>query len=176
MNFDWKAVVRTVAPALATALGTPLAGMATKVITDALLGVDVTDTSEDALAMAVQSATPDQLIALKQADLQFKKDMAALGVDLEKLANEDRANARQREIATGDVWTPRILAYMLTTGFFLVLGAVMAWGVPESARDTVNLLLGSLGTVWLGAMAYYHGTTAGSRAKTEMLAKMEYPK
>jgi hypothetical protein len=150
--------------------------MATKVITDALLGVDVTDTSEDALAMAVQSATPDQLIALKQADLQFKKDMAALGVDLEKLANEDRANARQREIATGDVWTPRILAYMLTTGFFLVLGAVMAWGVPESARDTVNLLLGSLGTVWLGAMAYYHGTTAGSRAKTEMLAKMEYPK
>jgi hypothetical protein len=176
VNFDWKAVVRTVAPALATALGTPLAGMATKVITDALLGVDVTDTSEDALAMAVQSATPDQLIALKQADLQFKKDMAALGVDLEKLANEDRANARQREIATGDVWTPRILAYMLTTGFFLVLGAVMAWGVPESARDTVNLLLGSLGTVWLGAMAYYHGTTAGSRAKTEMLAKMEYPK
>jgi ABC-type glycerol-3-phosphate transport system substrate-binding protein len=176
VNFDWKAIVRTVAPALATALGTPLAGMATKVITDALLGADATDTSEEAIAMAVQSATPDQLIALKQADLQFKKDMAALSVDIEKLANEDRASARQREIATGDQWTPRVLAYLLTVGFFGVLGSVMAWGVPDSARDTVNLLLGSLGTVWLGAMAYYHGTTAGSRAKTEMLAKMEYPK
>ncbi len=102
--------------------------------------------------------------------------MAALSVDIEKLANEDRASARQREIATGDQWTPRVLAYLLTVGFFGVLGSVMAWGVPDSARDTVNLLLGSLGTVWLGAMAYYHGTTAGSRAKTEMLAKMEYPK
>jgi ABC-type glycerol-3-phosphate transport system substrate-binding protein len=176
VDFDWKSVVRTVAPALATALGTPLAGMATKVIADALLSEDATDTSDEAIALAVQSATPDQLIALKQADLQFKKDMAALSVDIEKLANEDRANARQREISTGDMWTPRILAYMLTTGFFSVLGAVMAWGVPDSARDTVNLLLGSLGTVWLGAMAYYHGTTAGSKAKTEMLAKMEYPK
>lgn len=176
MDFDWKSVVRTVAPALATALGTPLAGAATKVITDALLGGAADDTSEEAIANAVQSATPDQLVVLKQADLQFKKDIAALGVDLEKLANEDRANARQREVSTGDVWTPRILAYMLTVGFFSVLGSVMAFGVPDSARDTVNLLLGSLGTVWLGAMAYYHGTTAGSRAKTELLAKMEYPK
>jgi hypothetical protein len=115
---------------------------------------------------------------LKLFELQQQGQLAELDAWIKAMQAdvEDRANARQREITTGDVWTPRILAYLMTVGFFGVLGAVMAWGVPESARDTVNLLLGSLGTVWLGAMSYYHGTTAGSRAKTELLAKMEFPR
>jgi hypothetical protein len=115
---------------------------------------------------------------LKLFELQQSGQLAELDAWVKAMQAdvEDRANARQREIMTGDVWTPRILAYLLTVGFFGVLGAVMAWGVPESTRDTVNLLLGSLGTVWLGAMSYYHGTTAGSRAKTELLAKMEFPR
>lgn len=173
MTLDWKAVVRTVAPALATALGTPLAGMATKVITDALLGADATDKSDEAIARAVQSASPDQLIALRQADLQFKKDITALGVDLERLSNEDRANARQREIASGDVWTPRMLAAGVTIGFFGVLAWLLSAGIPPNGGEALLVMLGSLGTAWAGIIAYYFGSSAGSRHKSDLLAEQK---
>jgi ABC-type glycerol-3-phosphate transport system substrate-binding protein len=167
---DWKVVVRTVAPALATALGTPLAGMATRVIADALLGPGTTDASEEALAMAVQSATPDQLIALKTADLQFKKDIAALGVDIERLANEDRDSARRREIQTGDLMTPRLLAGGVTLGFFGVLIWLLADGIPPNGGEALLVMLGSLGTAWAGVISYYFGSSAGSRHKSDLLA------
>jgi hypothetical protein len=174
VNFDWKAVVRTVAPALATALGTPLAGMATKVITDALLGADnVEEATDEMLATAVRTATPEALIALKQADLQFQRDMAKLEIDLEQINAQDRANARKRETDTGDLWTPRLLAGGVTTGFFGVLVWLLANGIPESGGEALLVMLGSLGTAWAGIMAYYFGTNAQSGRKTELLARAE---
>lgn len=173
MNFDWKAIVRTVAPALATALGTPLAGMATKVITDALLGEGVDSATDDMLANAVRTASPDQLIALKEADLQFRKDMARLEIDLEQIAAGDRASARQREIATGDQWTPRVLSGSVTVGFFGILFWILNNGVPETGGDALLVMLGSLGTAWIGCMTYYFGSTAGSAKKTDLLARAE---
>lgn len=173
MNFDWKAVIRTVAPALATALGTPLAGMATKVITDALLGADATDTSDEAIAMAVQSGGPDALIKLKEAELQFRRDMAKLEIDLEQIAAGDRASARQREATTGDVWTPRVLASGVTIGFFGVLVWLLAYGIPENGGEALLVMLGSLGTAWAGVISYYFGSSAGSRHKSDLLAQSE---
>jgi hypothetical protein len=115
-NVEWKSIVRAVAPALATALGTPLAGVATKVITDALLGEDAPEQlTEEVLADAVKSASPDQLIELKKANLQFEADMAKLGVDIAKIEAGDRADARQREIVTGD---PKGVIRRSDGGFF----------------------------------------------------------
>jgi hypothetical protein len=173
VNFDWKAVVRTVAPALATALGTPLAGIATKVITDALLGDGFENATDDMLASAVQSASPDALIKLKEADLQFKRDMARLEIDLEQINAQDRANARKRETDTGDLWTPRLLAGGVTAGFFGVLVWLLANGIPASGGEALLVMLGSLGTAWAGIMAYYFGTNAQSGRKTELLARAE---
>lgn len=174
MDFDWKSVVRIVAPALATALGTPLAGVATKVIADALLGGDSPDEiTEETLAQAVRNATPDQLIELKKAAMQFESDMARLGVDIAKIEAGDRANARQREIATGDVWTPRVLAGFVTLGFFGILFWILNNGVPETGGDALLVMLGSLGTAWIGCMTYYYGSTSGSAKKTDLIARAE---
>jgi hypothetical protein len=96
-----------------------------------------------------------------------------LDIEVVRLNNQDRANARASAAKTGDTQTPKILAYMLTTGFFGFLFAVLFFGVPETARDTVNIMLGSLGTAWIGAMVYYHGSTNGSSRKTELLAQAE---
>lgn len=171
-TIDWKSVIRTVAPALATALGTPLAGVATKVITDALLGESApTEITEDVLAGAVRNATPDQLIELKKASIQFESDMARLGVDIAKIEAGDRADARHREIATGDQWTPRVLAGFVTLGFFGILFWILNNGVPETGGDALLVMLGSLGTAWIGCMTYYYGTTAGSATKTDMIAR-----
>ena len=88
MAFDWKATLATVAPGLATALGGPLAGMATKAILGALGMADGATASD--LAAAVQGATPEQMLALKQADQQFAIQMRELDVDVERVSAGDR--------------------------------------------------------------------------------------
>ncbi len=55
-------LVRTVAPSLASAVGGPLAGMAVRTISDALLGKP--DGTEAELAEAAAKATPEQLLQL----------------------------------------------------------------------------------------------------------------
>jgi len=173
-KFDWKSVVRTVAPALATALGTPLAGVATKVITDVLLGDDgAGDVTDQMLEQAVRTASPDQLIALKQAGMQFEADMAKLGVDLERLANEDRASARRREVETGDIWTPRALAAGVTAGYFGVLAWLLAAGAPPEGGEALLVMLGSLGTAWIAIISYFYGSSAGSKQKNDLMSRME---
>ena len=80
MDFDWKSIVRTVAPVLGTAIGGPLGGLATRTIAGALLGDE--NATEDQIAAAVQSASPDQLLALKKADEEFKVRMKELDIDI----------------------------------------------------------------------------------------------
>ena len=66
-------LVRTVAPSIASAVGGPLAGMATRAISEALLGKP--DGTEEELTQAVATATPEQLLALKQAENEFSIKM-----------------------------------------------------------------------------------------------------
>lgn len=168
MDFNWKALLGSVAPTIATALGGPLAGLGTKALISALGLADGAKEAEISAAMA--SATPDQLLALKKADQDFAVRLRELDIDLEKVNAADRDSARNREIQTGDNWTPRFLAGFVTVGFFLVLAWLLNDGVPEKGRDAVLIMLGSLGTAWTGICAYYFGSSAGSKAKTDALA------
>jgi len=115
MKVDWKSIVSTVAPVLATALGGPLAGVAVKAIASGL-GAKEGATEAD-VAQLVTAGDPQTLVKLSEIDRQFEKDMAALGIDLEKITAEDRANARAREVSLGGDWTVRILAYVIITSF-----------------------------------------------------------
>jgi len=68
------------------------------------------DCAQLLISAAIAQATPADLLAIRQADQQFEKDIAVIGVDLEKIAADDRANARDRQIKTGNSWKQRILA------------------------------------------------------------------
>ena len=63
----------SVAPSIATALGGPLAGMATKALSLALLGNE--EGSEDDLQTALRTASPEQLATVKKIDADFKVQM-----------------------------------------------------------------------------------------------------
>lgn len=169
MAFDWKALVRTVAPSIGTALGGPVGGLAVQAISTALLGKP--DGSEEDVAAALAGATPENLLALKKADQDFTARMKELDIDLERIAAGDRDSARQREVNAHDSLTPRILACIVTVGFFSTLFYLLKNGVPAEGRDVALVLLGSLGTAWTGICAYYYGSSAGSAAKTMMLGK-----
>lgn len=157
-----------VAPTLATAMGGPLAGLAVKTLSNVLLGNEEGD--EDAVATALQNATPEQLSNVKKIDADFKVRMKELEIDLERISAGDRDSARKREAAVGD-HTPKILAAGITLGFFGCLFWMFVYGVPKNGNEALLLMLGALQTAFTGVIAYYFGSSSGSKAKDELLAK-----
>lgn len=163
-------LIGSVAPTLATALGGPLAGMAVKTLSKTLLGKDNGKTDE--IEQALAGASPETLLALKKADQDFEVQMKELDIRVDELGNEDRDSARNREIQLKDK-TPARLSFFVTCGFFGILGYLMKYGVPPQGGEALLIMLGSLGTAWTGIIGYYFGSSAGSKAKNEMITKIQ---
>lgn len=158
----------------AASLGGPLGNMAANAVGQAL-GVDKVqpDGIEDAIAAAT-SKDPDAMQKLKQMEQDFQLKMAQLGYEsvekLEELESQDRASARAREISVRDK-TPAILAYTVTAGFFGLLWLLAFHSVPQQSERILDVMVGALGTAWIGVMTYYFGSSSGSAEKTQLLAK-----
>lgn len=157
-----KEVLSFAAPTIATALGGPLAGTAASFILDQL-GL-APDTPNDKVHEVIAKATPETLAGLKTAEAEFRLAMRKLDIDVETLQQKDRADARAREIAVRDR-VPAVLAITMTLGFFGLLAWLIGHEPPAGSRDVLNILLGSFGTGWAGAMSYYFGSSSGSAAK-----------
>jgi len=169
MAFNWKGIVSTIAPMIGTAIGGPVGGMAANAALTALGITPEAGNEEAQLQQAMVTATPSDLLKLKEADHAFEKDMKALDVDREKIAAGDRSGARQREIATGDN-APKILATVVVTGFFATLYTIAFVSIPASAQQPINILLGALTALLIQVGNYYFGSSAGSARKTDYLA------
>lgn len=170
-SLDWKSLVGSIAPTIATALGGPLAGAATKAISTAVLGKD--GGTDDEIAQAIATGGTDVLAKIKEAEHAFKIRMKELDIDLEDIAAKDRDSARSREVKTEDK-TPRNLAYIYTLGFFVTLAAqfylVMSQIVVQpSALRMLDATTGILFAMMLGSKEYYFGSSAGSSRKNEMM-------
>lgn len=166
MDFDWKKLVATVAPTLATALGGPVAGLAVKTIAD---GLGVAPTIE-AVSQAITNATPEQLATLKKIDADFSVQMKQLDIDVLKIEQESRASAQDREIKTGDHATPRLLAGFAVACFVgLVFSVLHGVSVDQGMKDTFLILVGAAIAVFKDVYGYYFGSSAGSRDKDKLL-------
>lgn len=161
---DIAGVIGSVAPTIASALGGPLAGTAIGAISHAL---GMPDAAPDAVQAIVTKATPEQLLAIKQAEEEFALSMRKLDIDVLTIQAGDRASARQREVAVRDV-TPAVLALALTVGFFGLLGWMMYQAPPTGSRDILNVMLGSLGTGWITMLSYYYGASATAPALPDL--------
>ena len=159
-------LIGSVAPSIATALGGPLAGMATKALSQALLGNE--SGSEDDLKAAMSNASPEQLSVLKKIDADFKVQMKSLDIDLEALAVDDRKSARSMQTETKD-WIPRALAVSVTLGYFGIIAFVLMSGLPMNGSEVLLMLLGTLSAGWTGVMAFYFGSSSGSQKKDSMI-------
>jgi hypothetical protein len=159
-----------VAPTLATAMGGPLAGLAVKTLSNVLLGHE--DGDQEAVATALQNATPQQLADVKKIDADFKVRMKELEIDLERISAGDRDSARKREMEIKD-HMPKVLAAGITVGFFGCLFWMFVYGVPKNGNEALLLMLGALQTAFTGVIAYYFGSSSGSKAKTDLMATKE---
>ena len=161
---DW---LKTIAPMIGTALGGPLGGAAASFIAKKL-GIE--DETVEAVTEVLNSGkmTSDQIASIKLAEIEFEKFCKQNSIDLEKVHADDRKSARDMQVATRSNM-PAILTFLITIGFFGVLTAMFRFpDIKESAP--LMIMLGSLGTAWTGACAYWFGTTNGSQSKTTLLA------
>lgn len=166
-------ILKTVAPWIATALGSPLAGLAVEAATRAL---GASEKTTEGLKAALAGASPADMLALKKADQEFQAQMAELGykklVDLERITADDRKDARgmQKETRSN---VPAILSTVVTVGFFGILVGIMAKWLSVSDNQALLIMLGALGASWANVMQFWFGTTNDSGRKTDMLAKAQ---
>lgn len=168
---DWKAVIGTVAPWIGSALGGPLGAAAVGAAADAL---GLSDKTEETIKNALAGVTPEQMLALKNADQAFSLKMQELGYkqasDLEAIAAGDRKDARDMQKTTRSP-VPAMLSVGVTVGYFIILIGMMTGLLKVSDSQALLLMLGSLGTGWGVVMAFWFGTTHDSGRKTELLAQ-----
>ena len=156
----WKKTLASIAPTLATALGGPFAGAATKFLAEKFLGYE--NATESELDQFISTASPEQLLLIKQSDNEFKLSMTKMGVDVFEIQANDKKNARAEHKHS---YMPAVLSVSLS---FIVAGIVyMLFYLqpPEGSRDVLFMLLGVVVKEWGGAMQFWFGTTRSSANK-----------
>lgn len=165
---------RTVAR-FAPLLGGALSGPCGATLGSIIASVFGTDTSKPDRLQNLIITDPDAAVKLRQieADHHLELQKIVIQAAQENLQNilADRESARQRESLVDHTplvareKTPAILAYLLTLGVFVALASLFYFPVPPANQEVILAIVTSLTTVWVGAMGYYHGSSAGSRLK-----------
>lgn len=173
-----KTVLRSIAPALASAFGGPLAGLAVKEIGDKLLGKP--DATEYEVVAAVAKASPDQLVKLREIDAAFKVRITELGNEASRIAAEldgkalSEVNATMRAEAAAEhwptySWRPAIgfaVAIVLLLCGLTTLAAyagAMWFGKTDALQHlpgmlgAMSALLGVVAAPILGVASYFRG-------------------
>jgi hypothetical protein len=182
-------VLKTVAPWLVTALTGGVPGIAAMAASAIASKLGLADGSVDAVRAALtgQQMTPEQLLALKQADDDFAlkmrqagfthaENMAGIQVQADRIAADDRASARNFAAAEHD-HTARNLAYMYTVALFAVIGlefllAARQIRLDDGVMRALDTLFGILIAMVLGSKEYFFGSS--SRADRQAAAITQF--
>ena len=144
-------------PTIGHLLGGPLGGAAIEAAGKAL---GLSDATADKVQKALTSGnlTAEQIAALQAADIQLKARMAELGIDAEKLAQEDRASARKMQTNTGS-WVPAALAMTLTGSYLTIICLLLTGDMKLWSDPTLTLLLGGLTSGFTAVLGFYFGSS-----------------
>lgn len=147
-----KNVVGAVAPTLGTALGGPLGGAAASMIADAL----GCDNDEKSINKALQSATPDELAVVKEADREFDAKMKELDVDLFALETKDKQDARSH---FSKDWTAKLIGIVMVLFFCSYIGMITIMPPEQNSMELINLVLGYMGGLVSAVISFYFGAS-----------------
>lgn len=159
-------VLKGVAPTAVAALAGPYAPLAAGVMRK-VLNADGTDDAGLEAAVIAAAGDPATVAKLKEIEAELVKHESDLGVRFEELANADRADARAREIATKDS-TTKVLAYLVISAFIaMALAVLFGYAVVEST--IAGTIIGYMSAKAEQVVAYYFGSSAGSKQKTDLM-------
>jgi hypothetical protein len=163
--------LRAIAPTLLQALPIPgLGNMAKTAITKVF---DLPPTASDSeIEDKFKNATPEQIIALKKAEQDYKLELKRLDIDLAAINAKDRDSARNREKTLKDA-TPKILAFTMIIGLFGFIALLAFFHINPSFKEVLVFIGGELTGYVTAIMAYYFGSSSDSRKKTAIISDLQ---
>lgn len=167
---DWKKIVSVIAPTLAGAFGTPLAGMAMKQLCDKFLGNP--NATEEELSVAVQNMSPADIIRIKEIDADFQKTLSDNGIKLAEIDARDRDSARNMSIQMRD-WSPTVLMVLVYGFYAWMFDQLLHTTMEQSVKDVLLPMVGVLTTIVIQVTNFKFGSSEGSKSKTTLLAQAE---
>jgi hypothetical protein len=159
--------LKTLAPTIATALGGPLAGMAVSAVAKAI-GCEPDEVQG---IISSNKLTAEQVASIQLAELELKKQAQSMGLDFAKLTVEDRKSARDMQIATKSMLVPSLAILIVSAFIGVVIATLGGFAVVDSVL--AGTLIGYLSAKAEQVVNFYFGSSAGSKEKTELLAKAE---
>ena len=162
-------VLAKLAPTAAALIGGPLGGLAVDALGKAL---GLSNATQDTIKEVISSGsmTPEQVAAIKQAEIDLKVRMKELDIKLEEVQAADRASARKMLAESGS-WVPAALSVVTVGGFFILLIGAATDHFQLTGSDVMMLLLGVLARETASVYQFWLGSSSGSRQKTEMMGK-----
>lgn len=149
-------------------MGGPAGAVAGQLIKKAM-GVDPSQDIEDALANA--TLTPEGIEKIRLAEIELKKFEADNGFKFEQLEAEDRKDARNLAIQTSIL--PQVaLSVLFVLGYFVILSLFFAQELRIPMNEAFMVMLGVLTAGVPQVMAFWLGSSAGSKTKTDALAAL----
>lgn len=174
MADQWKQVIGAVAPTVATAIFGPLGGLVANLGAKILLGKD-NATPDEIVEHVMANQTPETFLKLKELEAATQLKEKELGFRFAELEVLDRKDARAREVALGIVASVALhaLAFFVLAGFFATVWWVFMGEMPEDPLKValVGAVVGYVSAKADQVIAYFFGSSAGSKAKTDALAK-----
>jgi len=158
-------ILKTAAPALATAVAGPLGGAAVGMIADKL-GLD--DKTVEGVTAAL-AGNPANLEKLREMDLEFAKIDAA---------DRDSARKREMEIVKSDAHfitknITSLLALGTLAGAMMMTALVFFVDFPDSQENIIIFVLGFLSSAATQVLSYYFGSSSGSKEKDAKIAELK---
>jgi membrane protein required for beta-lactamase induction len=155
-------LLKGIAPAVATAVGGPLGGLAITAIADKFGVAD----SVDAVAKAIAG---DPQAAQKLAELDLRQF---------ELENQDRDSARHMQetaLNQEDKFAKHFIywfAWFWSVGSMAYFFAITFGTVPASGKDFGNIILGFLlGTAVATIISFFYGSSKSSKDKSDVMSK-----
>lgn len=182
MNF-----LKKIAPFISAglSLGGPLGAMAGNALTTALGAQPGTSAKALLASLTTTPPTPEQIAAIQSSEQSFKLQMATLQInsieELEKMADEDTASARQRESDLAKAGakdnTPKWLAAIVTFGALLIAALVFSGHANSVLKDSASAALAGtiVGYIFKDygqVLGYYFGSSKGSEDKSATIAEI----
>lgn len=158
-------LLRQVAPTIATALGGPLAGVATRYLANTLLGKE--EASEDELTTALATMDPSQISNLKKIDADFKVQMKQLDIDLEALVIADKKSARDMQMQVKSSLVPGLAIFIVVS--FVSVTVSTLFGYTKIDSVLAGTLIGYLSAKAEQVISFYFGSSNSSQNKDILL-------
>lgn len=160
---EWLKKIAGYAPDIVGAIvsgGATLPATALRIISKELTGVETDNI--DLVEKAVNGATPDQLLKLKQANNDFI--VKKLELQNAELANQrvDTQDARKQHKGHWMTWLLPLLMFLL---FSAMAYGLMKWAIPTENKDILVFMAGQVSGFMAAGVTYWLGSSRGSAEK-----------